>query len=371
MKQEFCKEFISYCQTIRDFRQPVKKTYPLEEIIFLVFCATLAECDGWDEMVFFGEENVEFLRQYLPYEHGIPSPSTMLRVISTLSPEGFEKHFQSWFMQLNDSKHIAIDGKTIRGSKKNKKSAVHLIHACDSKTGIALGYKKVNDKSNEIPSVPELIKDLDIQDRIITLDAMGCQRATCETIINNGGDYVIGLKGNQGTLYSDIKLLFDEKEELIISSNTSIDKGHGRIEERTVYATEEMGALLDQHKWPGLKTAIMCKYHRVDKKSQDEVLYFISSTAANAEKLLDIIRSHWSVESTHWILDVTFNEDKIAIAVDNAAENLAFIRRVALNMIKLYQSTLDKKTSIKRIRKMCLMKTNTISDILNSVIPDT
>ncbi len=365
MSEEFYSQFIFYCRNIEDYRQPVKRTYPLEEIIFLVFCATLSGCDGWDEMVFYGNNNIDFLKKYLPYEHGIPSSSTILRVISTLSPQGFEKQFREWFMRYNQAKQISIDGKVLKASKTAQESALHLLHACDSSKGLILGYKKVAGKTNEVKVLPELLEDLNIEDRTVTIDAMGCQREVCKKIIEKGGNYVISLKGNQGTLHSDIKLLFSDKDELNISTHQTVEKGHGRIEIREMWATEELDCLIEQHNWPGLKTAIMCKYQRLDKKTKPEILYYISSHKAQAKNLLEIVRSHWKVESMHWILDVSFSEDKIAISVDNAAENLACIRRVALNLIKAFQqNTANSKLSIKRIRKLCLMKPHTISDIL-------
>lgn len=371
MSQDIYTEFINYTRTINDPRQPIKRTYPLDEILFLGLCSTLSGCEGWDEMSFFGEEHIDFLRNYLPYENGIPSTSTIFRVISMLPCDDFEEFFTSWFNNFKCSGHISIDGKAIRGSKKGGKSPVHILHACDSQSGILLGYKTVSDKTNEIPVAAQLIEELNINDCTVTLDAMGCQRNTCSTIVNNGGNYVINLKGNQGNLHSDIKLLFDEKEYLDIKTSSSVDKGHGRIEERKIYATEDVGYLIEQHKWPHLKTVIMCEYSRIDKKTKPEILYYITSHEANTKMLQDAIRSHWKVESSHWILDVTFNEDKSAISADNAAENMAFIRRVALNMIKIYQKNLEKNMSVKRIQKKCLVRPDTIKSILSAKINST
>ncbi len=184
--------------------------------------------------------------------------------------------------------------------------------------------------------------------------------------MNEGGDYIIGLKGNQGNLHKDVALLFEEKENLDIESNLTVNKGHGRLEQRTVYATEDVGYLIEQHQWPHLKSVIMCENKRLDKgNSKNERLYYISSHQAKASMLQECIRKHWQVEAMHWTLDVTFNEDKIPIAIDNAAENLAFIRRITLNMLKIYQQTKTKKPSIKRLQKTCLVRPKLIGEVFD------
>ena len=366
MSEKIYSEFVNYCRQINDPRQEIKRIYPLEEVLFLVLCSTLSGCYGWDEISFFGEQNIDFLEEYLPFEHGIPSSSTIFRVVSLFPNSEFEEFFTSWFNKFNDSKNISIDGKTIKGSKKGREKPIHMLHACDSDTGVLIGSSQVDTKTNEIRIIPKLLEKLDINDCTITLDAMGCQRDICNQIVENGGDYVIGLKGNQGTLYDDVKLLFDEKECLNITTNQHLSKGHGRIEDRRIYATEDIEYINEQHKWPHLKTIIKTEYQRVDKEnSQTETLYYISSREADPKKLQDAIRSHWKIEAAHWILDVTFNEDKSAISIDKAAENMAIMRRIALNLIKIYQTSLNKKLSVKRIQKMCLIKPNNIKTILN------
>lgn len=366
MSIEFHNSFITYCHTIEDHRQPIKRTYPLDEILFLGLCATLAGCEGWNDIHFFGENNIDFLKEYLPYKEGIASVSTIFRVLSTLSNDGFKSFFLSWFNGFNTSEYISIDGKVVKGSKRDGKSALHILHACDSASGVIIGYKEVGSKTNEIPVAPDLIKELDIEGKTVTLDAMGCQKSTCEAILSQGGDYTINLKGNQGNLHDDVKLLFDEKEHLLIDTATEIEKGHGRIEERTIYATEDISYLVEKYNWPGIKSIIMCKNRRLDKKSKEETLYYISSHKADAINLQKCIRSHWSVESMHWILDVTFNEDAIPISADNGAENLAFLRRVALNLLKIYQKTLTKNVSIRRLKMTCLAKPESIKDVLKA-----
>jgi predicted transposase YbfD/YdcC len=370
MSEKLYREFINYSRQIEDPRQPIKLTYPLDEILFLVLCGTISGCEGWDEISFFGEEHIKFLRGYLKYESGIPSSTTILRVLSMIKSDIFEEFFGEWFCKFNSGNIISIDGKTIRGSKRGGKKALHILHALDAESAVLLGYKHVDGKTNEIPVSKEMIEELDINGKIITLDAMGAQREICESIISNGGDYVIGLKGNQGNLHEDVKFLFKERAEIQISEKYDIDKCHGRIEERTLYATEDLGYLLEEHKWPGLRSLVMCEYKHKDgkKKVQKEKLYYISSLEASVESLAKCIRSHWSVESFHWILDVTFKEDKISISVDNAASNLSSIRRMAANMLKIYQKHTDSPSSIKRLQKTCFLRPTLIKDILDLCI---
>ena len=247
MSKKLYKEFISYVRTINDERQPVKLTYPLDEILFLTLCGSLSGCEGWEEIAFFGEEHIKFLKKYLPYKDGIPKPITIFRVMSMIPIDVFEDIFRLWFAKFNKGGILSIDGKTIRGSRKGGKEALHVLHAYDTENGILLGYKNVDSKTNEIPVIPEILKELDVNGKIITLDAMGAQRQICQEITDQGGDYVIGLKGNQGNLYEDTKLLFSEKEELEISESYDVDKAHGRIEERKIYATEDIGYLIEEH----------------------------------------------------------------------------------------------------------------------------
>jgi len=367
-------DFIEYCRGISDNRQPVKLTYPIDEVLFLGLCSVMSGLEGWEDMSFFGNNHIDFLQEYLPYEDGIPSRSTISRVFSIISPEIFEAFFLDWFDKLlgrylPDGATIAIDGKTVCGSKSADKRALHMLHACVVESGLLLGYKTTDSKSNEITAIPALLEKLDIRGCVITLDAMGCQRDICTKIKEGGGDYVIGLKGNQGTLNNDVRLLLEDLQSLEIDNNICVDAGHGRVETRNVTTTAVGECLQKIHKWPGLKSIAMVKTSRYNKTlkkyDKDETRYYISSLPSDAAKLQYCIRKHWMVEVAHWMLDVSFNEDNIHNVLENAAENLAFMRRLALNMMKIYQKSLKKTISIKRLQKMCLIKPKTIGEIMN------
>lgn len=366
-------DFIEYCQGIEDCRQPVKLTYPLDEVLFLGLCGVISGCDGWEEISFFGENHIKFLREYLPYKENIPSSSTIARVFSIISPAIFEEFFTNWFgkflgSSLPEGTVISIDGKTVCGSKSASNRALHMLHACVAESGLLLGYKTTDSKSNEITAIPALLENLDINGCIVTLDAMGCQRDICAKIKENGGDYVIGLKGNQGTLNEDVRLLLEDFQALEAKFDVSVDAGHGRVETRSVTAISAGDYLQENHKWPGLATVAMVKTSRYNKTSkkydEDEIRYYISSLPPDAAKLQYSIRKHWMVEAVHWALDVSFNEDKIHIVMDNAAENLAFLRKVAFNMMKMHQKSLKKTISISRLQKMCLIKPKNIREIM-------
>jgi predicted transposase YbfD/YdcC len=366
-------DFIEYCQGIEYIRQPVKLTYPLDEVLFLGLCGVISGCEGWEEISFFGDNHIKFLREYLPYQENIPSSSTIARVFSIISPAIFEDFFTNWFgkflgASLPEGTVISIDGKTVCGSKSASNRALHMLHACVAESGLLLGYKTTDSKSNEITAIPDLLESLDINGCIVTLDAMGCQRNICAKIKENGGDYVIGLKGNQGALNEDVRLLLKDFQTLEANSNVSVDAGHGRVETRKVTAVSAGDYLQETHKWPGLVTIAMVKTSRYNKTSKkyddDETRYYISSLPPDAAKLQYSIRKHWMVEAVHWALDVSFNEDKIHIVMDNAAENLAFMRKMAFNMMKMHQKSLKKTISINRLQKMCLMKPKNIREIL-------
>ena len=367
-------DFIEYCRGIEDPRQPVKRTYPLEEVLFLGMCGVMSGCEGWDELSFFGESQLTFLQEYLPYRSGIPSPCTISRVFGAISPSIFETFFTDWFgrlltSSLSEDTVIAIDGKTVCGSGGVHNRALHMLHACVAQTGLILGYKTTDKKSNEITAIPELLECLDIRGCVVTLDAMGCQRNICEKILEDEGDYVIGLKGNQGNLNEDVRLLLQDCQLLETDISTSYDAGHGRVETRKVTAIAAGEYLSNTHQWPGLQSVAMVQSSRYNKTQQkydaEETRYYISSLPPRVVKLQSCIRNHWSVESAHRALDVSFNEDNIHIVMDNAAENLAFLRRLALNLMKAHQKNLKKTISINRMQKMCLMNPKYMREIFS------
>ena len=262
-------------------------------------------------------------------------------------------------------KLIAIDGKTLRGSHDGTVKALHLVSAFASEARVVLAQTATAEKSNEITAIPELLKLLDLNGATISIDAMGCQREIAQQIIDGGGHYLLGLKGNQGTLHKDVELFFkDMPEDVDVHVHEEADKGHGRIEIRRCEATSDIAWLQEQHQWPGLQTIIRITSTRIiGSKTTTDVRYYISDDVPDAVKILTNTRSHWAIEnSLHWTLDMSFGEDACRIRKDNAPLAMATIRHVALNML---QAAKQKRESIKRLRKLAGWNNRVLKRILN------
>lgn len=338
-------ELLGYLTIVRDPRIERKKLHLLSDILFIAVCASLCGCDTWEDIYDFGEIREDWLKQYIKLEHGIPSPDTIARVFSLINPDEFETAFRNWVASLyevtDNGRIIAIDGKRVRGTHGEGKAAIHMVGAFAAEAGLALAQVKTADKSNEITAIPELLDALLLKGCIITLDAMGCQRAIVEKIIAGKGDYVISLKGNQGALHDDVKL-FLESERKKNFQNTkhdyyeTVEKGHGRVESRRYWITDQIEWLNRHTDWNGLKTIGVVESERYVKgETSIEHRYFICSIKPDARQFATAVRQHWSIENNlHWQLDVTFNEDKLRARVKNAAQNLSILRRMVLNILK-------------------------------------
>lgn len=342
-------DFFEHFSVLPDPRIDRTKKHLLIDMLFIAICTIICGGETYTDMEEFGKAKEDWLRRYLELPFGIPSHDTFRRVFSLLSPEAFSNCFISWTQAIHKATKgevIALDGKTIRHSfdTLTGQGALHLVSAWATEAGIALGQVKVDSKSNEITAIPKLLDLLDIKGSIVTMDAMGCQKEIVEQIIGKGGDYVICLKGNQGSLHDEVKYFFDEAislgfKDLPCRYFESIEKDHGRIETRRCYVVEDSAIeWLGEtgHCWPGFKSIAAVVSERViGKKTSIETKYFISSMRGSAEKLARAARSHWGIEnSLHWVLDMTLNEDKSRIRRDNAPENLALLRKIALNLAK-------------------------------------
>jgi predicted transposase YbfD/YdcC len=274
------------------------------------------------------------LKEYFDFPSGAPSHDTYQRLWDGINPTQFYHSFQLFTASLEKltSTFINLDGKTIRHSGDEK--ALHIVSAWCHANQLTLAQEKVDSKSNEITALPKLIKLLDLKGRIVTIDAMGAQREICAQILEQGGDYVISLKGNQGTLHKDVASYFNDTgllSQCLCSEEN--DKGHGRLEQRVAYSSDEIECLQKKHGWPGLKS-IGLVHATVEKKGKihEEQRFYISSLEANAKLLNQSARAHWGIENQlHWRLDVIFNEDGACIRNDNAAENINILRKWALN----------------------------------------
>lgn len=364
---EDCKHIYS---RIEDPRVDRHKKHPLMTVIFIVLCSSLAGIDNWVGMQDYCEANFDFFEKHFDLSGGVPSHDTIGRVMSLINADHFEECFFSFTQNL--SKHlkgvVAIDGKTARRSNSldTTKKALHLVSAWSEANHLVLGQVRTDTKSNEITAIPKLLEMLDLEGQVVTMDAMGCQRKIAEKILMKKADYVLALKGNQGALHEDIRFLFEgfqkiKWKDFLGSSSQSFDKGHGRIESRIVWATEDLGGLKMEHKWPGLRSVIMVESRRELKgKGSYEKRFYISSLKADAVKIGNCIRSHWGIESkVHWVLDVTLNEDRSQISKDNAPENMAIARKWALNVIRKVKGNL----SIRRMQNKLKMTGEKLSEI--------
>jgi predicted transposase YbfD/YdcC len=322
----------SYFSNVSDPRSLRKQHHPFMTIIGTSFLSVLSGIDSFSGMQLFAEAHLEELEKYFDFPSGAPSHDTFQRFWDSISPNEFLDAFYLFTQNIEkiSGDIISIDGKNIRNSGKNK--SLHIVSAWCQVNQLVLAQEKVDEKSNEITAIPQLLKLLDLRDRIVTIDAMGAQRDICEQITGQLGDYVICLKGNQGTLHEDVRLYLEDQEHHE-ERNENNDKGHGRLEQRTAVISHSIGWLQSEHSWPGLKTIGMV-HARVNKKDKEtsETRFYISSLELSAQQLNDIARRHWGIENQlHWRLDVVFNEDKACVRNDNAAENMDIMRKWALN----------------------------------------
>lgn len=354
---------------IEDPRIERSKIYPLNEIMFLTICAVISDCNAWDEIEDFGIDKLNWLRKYLPYANGIPSHDTINRVIGIVDKRSFERAFHDWAtldLVLPNGSVVNFDGKSLRGSANKAdqqvshieggKSAKHIVHAWCSELKLCIGQYEVAEKSNEIKAIPQLLDLLDISGCIVTIDAMGCQRAITEQIVEKGADFVIGVKENQPNLRKAIETTFERigGARLAELSATHENKGHSRIENRTciVVGCEELPEEI-RKLWPAVKSIAKLISIRKSKGSQDEFesRFYISSCSVDAKQMGKYIRQHWSVEnSLHWVLDVSFLEDRSKKQANNAASNFSLILKMGMNLLNQVEG---KKASMSGKRKKC------------------
>lgn len=315
------------------------KKHNLTDIVAISICAVLCGADSWDEIESFGISKKKWLKTFLELPNGIPSHDTFNRLFSNLNPDQFETAFSNWVASLIiavKGEVVAIDGKTIRGAKVNGKSPIHMVSAWACENSIVLGQVKVSEKSNEITAIPELLSKLAIEGCTVTIDAMGCQENIVSKIKEAKAEYVIAVKGNQGSLYEQIM------DEFRFSKNqpkeADIDFEHGRIETRKCTVIKEFKHITNQEKWNGLKTIVRMESIREFKnkgKTESATRYYISSLDVDEKTFQKTIRNHWHVENKlHWILDVSFGEDASRKRNGNASQNFSLITKIALNLAK-------------------------------------
>lgn len=339
-------EFLEHFKKLEDPRQVRKSTYPLDEILFLVLCAVLSGADDWVAIALYGRKKLDFLRRFLPYENTTPSHDQLGNVFAAIDEKRFQQCFVNWVACLRQAVKgvVAIDGKTLRRSfdKAGGKSAIHMVSAWCSQQNLVLGQTRVNEKSNEITAIPELLDLIEVAGAIITIDAMGCQREIAKLIISKKADYIFSLKGNQGTLRDDVELFMHEQNKVefadtTVSYHEVVEKSHGRLEARKVTVCSDIEWLHKDHKWPGLSSIIMVEYtFEKGKEIQCETRFYISSICAEAKFMAGAIRQHWGVENgLHWVMDMLFRDDECRIRKNNAPANFTTIKHMASNILRL------------------------------------
>lgn len=344
------KSPIDFFTEIEDPRIERCKDHLLEDIIFITIASVICGAETWNDIENYGNAKKEWLKKYLTLANGIPSHDTFNRLFSALDPSRLEESFMNWIKsvaELTSGEIVSIDGKTIRGSRDSgSKSFVHMVSAWANTNHLLLGQVKVDNKSNEITAIPKLLEVLELTGCIVTIDAMGCQTEIAEKIIRKGADYILSVKGNQGLLEEGIldTIRFvkpvDEFEET--------DFGHGRIEQRKCSVFTDFSLIENASKWTNLKSVVKIEATRTIKatgKEEKETRFYITSLEPEAMKIAKGVRGHWGVEnSLHWVLDVSFGEDKSMKHNQNAIENFSIITRIALNLVKKEAS---KKRSVK------------------------
>jgi len=323
------------------------------DIITIAICAIVCGADGWTGVEKFGNAKLAWFKSFLNLPNGIPSHDTFGRVFARLDPEVFQRCFLNWMQavyKVTSGEVVAVDGKCLRRSYDtwSSKAAIHMVSAWTSANHLVLGQRKVDSKSNEITAIPALLKLLEITGCIVTIDAMGCQKAIAEQIVNQLADYVLALKENQEHLYEDVVSLFEWADNIAfekLEHDTCCEtgKGHGRIETRECWAISDPKALdmlADLADWPQLHAVVRVKAtRRIGMQRSSETRYYISSLSRATKHLartaLHAVRSHWDIENgLHWVLDVGFREDDSRIRKGYAAENMAVLRHIALNLLK-------------------------------------
>ena len=337
--------FLSHFKDLPDPRQQGKVIYPLDEVLLLCLLAVLAGAETLVDIALFGEKKLSLLRRFRPFRDGTPSHDQLGDIFATLDAVKFQHCFVSWVASLTGAaaEVIAIDGKTVRRSfqKKGAKAPIHMVSAFAARQRLVLGQVKVAEKSNEIVAIPALLDMLAIEGAIVSIDAIGCQRDIAEKIIAKKADYVLALKGNQGTLREDVELFAAEQKangfkHTHVSRHQTVDGDHGRIETRTYTALHDIAWLKQRHAWPGLNGIVMVESTReIGDKIERETRFYITSLAWLACQLGPVIRSHWAIEnSLHWVMDMIFRDDEGRIRTQHAPANFTTLKHIAHNLIR-------------------------------------
>ena len=329
---------------VSDFRIDRRKKYPLYEILMIAVCAMVAGAKGPTDFERFGRLKLRFLKKFLPLQNGIPSHDTFRRVLGKTDPKRFNAALVKWLRSVSDvtGDIISIDGKLLRRALKKDGKMPCIVSAYSKRSKLVIGQVKADEKSNEITAIPGLLDLLYLKGAIVTIDAAGCQKKIVKRILKRGAGYVISLKGNQSTMHDEIRAFMqDPAFRKKFRKATTVDKGHGRVETRTCWQTDDIGWFEDRDKWAGLRSVCMVEsvvYDMATKETTRETRFFISSLPVDPKRALEAIRAHWGVEAMHWTLDMDFDEDRSRARTEDIAENLAMLRHVVINVLRLDKS---------------------------------
>jgi predicted transposase YbfD/YdcC len=346
----------------------------LFDIIVMAICAVIGNCDDWPDIALFARKRQAWFKRFLKLPGGIPAHDTFERVFAALDPRAFERCCVAWLQEvarLVGVGHIAIDGKTLRGSAGSTLRPLHLVSAWATQAKLTLGQTAVDGKSNEITAIPQLLALLDLAGALVTIDAIGCQKAIAKGVVAGGGDYVLIVKANQEQLLDDIqqtvaKGLDGELPAGVVRTHTTREQGHGRQEERSCVVIEHVAGIRERKAWAHLKTVGMCRRTRtVDGETSEEAWYFIGSRRMAARRYAEALRGHWGIENNlHWQLDVSFHEDASRIENRHGAANFALFRKMALALLKRH----PKEDSIARKRKTAALDLDFLAETLAGAI---